>query len=63
MPETLTLRKPSELCETCKPVYDSWSNVSIETARAIKRTTGTKSLTAFYIRQQDAVREACTANH
>jgi hypothetical protein len=57
------VKSASQLCPSCKSVYDSWSNVSPETARAIKRSTGTKSLTDFFIRQQDAVREACTANH
>lgn len=52
-----------ELCETCKPVYDSWGDVSPETARAIKKSTGTKDLYAFFRRQQDAVLESCTTNH
>ena len=57
------MKTAAELCGTCKAVYDSWSDVSPETAREIKRVTGTKSLTDFFIRQQDAVRESCTANH
>jgi hypothetical protein len=57
------VKTAAQLCESCKAVYDSWSDVSPETARAIKRSTGTKSLTDFFIRQQDAVRESCTANH
>jgi len=51
------------LCASCRAVYDSWGDVSPETARAIKRATGTKDLYAFYRRQQDAVIESCAANH
>jgi hypothetical protein len=54
-------RKASELCPKCRIIYDSWSDVAPETARAIKRATGTKDLYAFFRRQQDAVLEAC--NH
>ena len=57
------MKKASELCEKCKPIYDSWSDVSPETARAIKRQGITMPLYDFFRRQQDAVRESCTVNH
>lgn len=59
----MEVRKPSELCEACRAVYDSWADVSPETARAIKRQGITMPLYDFFRRQQDAVRESCTRNN
>lgn len=53
------LRKPSELCHRCKKLYDSYSDMKPETARALKRQ-GVTSVTDLIRRQTLAIRETCT---
>ena len=57
------VRKPSELCEKCKGIYESWNDLDPKTARALKRQIGSNSLTDFIRNQTLAVRESCTANN
>ena len=54
-----TLRKPSELCDRCKKLYDSYNDIKPETARALKRT-GVSSVTDLIRRQTLAIRQTCT---
>ena len=58
------LKKPSELCEACKATYDSWNDITPETARAIKKSIGPgKSLSDLIRNTTHAVLESCTRNH
>ena len=58
------MKKASELCESCRTVYDSWNDMTPETARAIKRSIGRYASLQDLIRNTtDAVLESCTRNH